>query len=158
MKIKQVWVLAWALVFSLQVQAAEWIQGKVVGVSDGDTVTVLDAGKQRYRIRLDQIDAPESKQPFGTASKRALSDLIFNRQVKVQLHGKDRYKRYLGTIYVGSTNINLQMVRNGHAWAYQRYLRDKAYQSAEKQAQAEHRGLWSQRNAVPPWEWRNPKK
>ncbi|WP_231552524.1 thermonuclease family protein [Oligella urethralis] len=63
MKIKQVWVLAWALVFSLQVQAAEWIQGKVVGVSDGDTVTVLDAGKQRYRIRLDQIDAPESNNP-----------------------------------------------------------------------------------------------
>ena len=158
MKIKQVWAFIWALVFSLQVQATEWIQGKVVGISDGDTVTVINAEKQRYRIRLDQIDAPESKQPFGTASKRALSDLIFNQQVKVQLHGLDHYSRYLGTIYAGDTNINLQMVRNGHAWAYQRYLREKAYLVAEKQAQAEHRGLWSQRNAVPPWEWRNPKK
>lgn len=111
------------LLCTFQVQAVTWVQGKVVSVSDGDTITVLDDKKKSYRIRLDEIDAPESAQAFGQVAKKKLSDAIYLKPVSVQISGQDNYKRIIGTVWLDRTNINLYMVQNGLAWAYDKYVK-----------------------------------
>jgi len=146
--------------FNIQnVALASWIKGTVIGVSDGDTITVLDTKKNNYKIRLDQIDAPELRMPYGFASKKTLSDLIYKKEVSVELHNKDAYNRHVGTVYLGDANINLFMVRSGYAWAYNKYVRELLYLEAEKAARLEKRGLWEDsKEPVPPWEWRSQRK
>ena len=95
------------LLLSLAVFSAE-IKGKVVAVSDGDTITVLDEmDKGNFKIRLDKIDAPEKKQPFGSKAKQFLSSLIFGKQVTVRFKAVDRYGRIIGTVYCDEVEINL---------------------------------------------------
>ena len=100
---------------------ADVIRGRVVGVADGDTVTVLDASKSQHRIRLQGIDAPESRQAFGTRSKQHLSDLVFDREVSVEWQKLDRYGRVLGKVLVGGRDLCLAQVRAGMAWHYKYY-------------------------------------
>ena len=97
---------------------ADEIRGKVVSISDGDTITVLDAEKVQHKIRLQGIDAPEKKQAFGTKSKDRLSDKIGEKEVVVKWKEKDRYGRVLGEIHLGDRHINLEMVQDGMAWHY----------------------------------------
>ena len=87
--------------------AADVLQGKVVGITDGDTLTVLDAQRHQHRIRLNGIDAPESSQPFGQVSKQNLSRLVFGQTVSVIWHKTDRYGRIVGTIMRGQTDVCL---------------------------------------------------
>ena len=136
--------------------AAETLTGRVVGVTDGDTVKLLVAGHSEYKIRLGEIDAPESGQPYGKTSKRMLSDLVFTRVVTVRVTGIDRYGRSVGVIRTGDINVNAEMVKMGGAWAYRRYLSDQRYLLWEKQAQQGRLGLWGlQRDQImAPWEWR----
>jgi len=89
------------------------ITGRVVGVTDGDTVTVLDASRTQHKIRLHGIDAPESRQDYGQQSKQALSSQVFGKQVLVRTTDKDRYGRTVGTIIVDGQDANLWMVRHG---------------------------------------------
>lgn len=98
-------VAAWLLLAACAVQAASSVHGKVVGVADGDTVTVLSAKNKRYKIRLQGVDAPELRQAFGRQSKKALSDLVFGQPVRVQLQGKDRYGRWLGKVLVAEPRL-----------------------------------------------------
>lgn len=139
---------------------ADIIYGKVIGVSDGDTITVLTRDKEQVKVRLTEIDAPEKKQPYGDKSKQALSDLIFQKEVKVDSDSKDRYGRTLGRVYVGTVDVNLYMVENGYAWAYTRYVTDPAMPAAEMQARKERIGLWSlqEDQITPPWMWRKGTK
>ena len=104
--------------------SADDFQGKVVGVADGDIVTVL-RGKEQVKVRLDGIDAPEKKQSFGTKSKDALAGLVFGKTVTVQSKGTDRYGRTLGVISVGDTNVNQKLVAGGWAWHYKQYSSDQ---------------------------------
>jgi endonuclease YncB( thermonuclease family) len=136
--------------------AAETLTGRVVGVTDGDTIKLLVAGRSEYKIRLGEIDAPESGQPYGKKSKRMLSDLVFNRNVTVRVTDIDRYGRSVGVIRTGAINVNAEMVKLGGAWAYRRYLSDQRYLLWEKQAQQGRLGLWAlQRDQImAPWEWR----
>ena len=140
--------------------AAGTITGRVVGVSDGDTVTVLDANKRTHKIRLLGIDSPEKKQPFGERAKQSLSDLVFNKQVTVEGSKQDRYGRSLGKIVLDGQDINLEQIRRGMAWHYKQYARDQspedriAYAEAENQARAQRLGLWQDANPVPPWSFR----
>ncbi len=134
--------------------AGSLLSGKVVAVHDGDTITVLDAGRRQHRIRLYQIDAPERGQDYGASSKRSLSQLVYGRQVSVDWVTTDRYQRKVGTIYLSGTDINLQQVRRGMAWVYRSYAHDPAYLSAEQSARARRIGLWARTNPVPPWEFR----
>jgi endonuclease YncB( thermonuclease family) len=131
------------------------LRGRVVGVTDGDTLTVLVAGRPQ-RIRLAQIDAPESRQPFGAAAKRALSELAFGREVRVVVVDRDRYGRIVGEIFCGGRHVNQELVRSGHAWAYTEYARSTEIIEIENEARAARRGLWAlpeaQREA--PWSWR----
>ena len=143
---------------SLSLFSAEII-GKVVGVSDGDTITVLDEmDKGNFKIRLDKIDAPERTQPFGSKAKQFLSSLIFGRQVSIRFKAVDRYGRILGVVYCDGAEINLAMVQNGYAWHYNCYDNTPAYIQAEKKARADKKGLWSDPNPTHPYEFRKKKK
>ena len=97
------------------------LHGKVVGVADGDTVTVLDAEKHQHKIRLAGIDAPEKAQAFGQASKKSLSDMIFGREVDVKWDKRDRYGRIIGKISANQTDVCLEQVRRGMAWHNKQY-------------------------------------
>ncbi len=148
------WLCSFSFIGS-QALAASYL---VVGVSDGDTLKVLDSSKQQMVCRLYGIDAPEKSQPFGQASKRALSDLTFNRMVEVDVTGRDRYKRSICKVRVGRTDINREQVSSGMAWMYRQYTRDFTYEAAENTARAQRRGVWSEASAIPPWEYRKNKK
>lgn len=138
-------------------RATAAIEGKVVRVSDGDTVTVLDADKTQHKIRPLDIDAPESSQAFGQKSKQRLADLIAGRSVRVTWQEKDQYERVLGTIWLSTVNVNLKMVEEGYAWAYH-YTKAKEYLDAMARAKAEKRGLWADPHAQDPWAYRKIQK
>lgn len=140
--------------------AAEMLVGRVVGVTDGDTIKLLVNNHQQYKIRLGEIDAPESGQPFGQSSKRMLSALVFGKTVSIRVTDIDRYGRSVGVIAAGRTNINAEMVKRGGAWAYRRYLSDQRYLLWESEARQARRGLWRLQpdQIVPPWEWRAAKR
>lgn len=147
------------LIFPL-LSFADVLQGRVVGVADGDTVTVLDATNTQFKIRLMGIDAPEKKQAFGQKSKEHLSELVFNKQVSVEYTKKDKYGRTVGKVIMDGVDVNLEQVKAGLAWHYKQYQREQstqdiaAYILAEELARNETRGLWVDVEPMPPWEWR----
>lgn len=113
-------IFLWILVCD-QAYASTY-EGKVVGVSDGDTVTVLMSGRP-VKVRLAEIDAPEKRQPFGERSKQSLSDLVYGKQVKVNQQDLDRYGRIVGRVYVESIDVNVEQIKRGMAWIYRQYNR-----------------------------------
>jgi endonuclease YncB( thermonuclease family) len=127
---------------------------RVVGVHDGDTVTGLDESKTQYKIRLDAIDAPELGQPFGQASKKALSEKVFGKDVVVIPKTKDKYGRTVGHILIDGRDVNLLMLEEGMAWHYKHYDHNARLARAEEEAHEAKKGLWSDGDPVPPWEWR----
>lgn len=148
---------------------ADTIEGRVVGVSDGDTITVLDGSKTQHKIRLAGIDAPESRQAFGQASKKHLSDLVFGKDVRVEWKKHDRYGRIVGKVMVQpigcptclyTQDAGLAQLEAGLAWWYREYRKEQTledqgyYEYAEFDAKAQRRGLWADPAPVPPWEWR----
>lgn len=147
-------VLIITLLVSLPVAAAEW-SGTVVGISDGDTLTVLSAEKRQIKIRLVEIDAPESKQAFGTQSKQSLSDICFKKAVIVDDRGTDKYKRTLGRLRCDGVDANAEQVKRGMVWAYRQYLTDQTIADLEEEAKIAGTGLWADENPTPPWEFRH---
>lgn len=130
------------------------LQGRVVGVADGDTLTILAAGNNRHRIRLAEIDAPESGQAFGRRSKQLLSDLCFGVDAAVRIEDIDRYQRVVGRVYCRGADANAELVEAGLAWVYTRYARDRQLFALEAQARAARRGLWADPEPVAPWDYR----
>lgn len=128
------------LLLATSLHAAE-IQGTVVAVSDGDTITVLTPAKKQHKIRLLGIDAPESKQAFGTRSKQSLSDMVFKREVVIEYKTQDLYKRYLGKVLVDGKDANLEQVKAGMAWLYKQYQRDQRPEDRKLYAEVEFAGL-----------------
>lgn len=136
--------------------AAEILEGRVVGVHDGDTVTLLMAGNQQVIIRLAQIDAPESDgQAFGQQSKQSLSGMVFNKNIRVEKDTIDKYGRTVGTIFVDGLDANRAQIKRGMAWAYRKYLHDQSLLQVEDEARRAKVGLWSDPNPIPPWEYRH---
>jgi len=140
------------------------LQGKVVKVADGDTVTVLDAAKQQHKVRLLGIDAPEKKQAFGQVSKDTLAGMVAGKTVCVDWKKHDQYQRTIGSISVDGVAVNLRMVQLGMAWHYKQYAKEQevadraAFSAAEVEARANRAGLWQDNNPVAPWEFRKQKK
>jgi micrococcal nuclease len=132
--------------------------GKVVGITDGDTIRVMHDGAAE-KIRLWGIDCPESKQPFGTRAKQFTGDLAFGKVVTVRVRDIDRYHRTVAEIILpAGRNLNQELVRAGFAWWYQRYARHETIlKDLEREARAGRRGLWADKDPVPPWEWRKAK-
>ena len=137
------------------------LEGRVVGVSDGDTLTVLDGDKRQHKIRLSGIDAPESGQAFGNRSKQALSDCAFGKAATVTGDKTDRYGRTVARVSVAGVDCNRRQIELGMAWHYKKYAGEQpaaeraAYAAAEDAARAAKRGLWADPHAMPPWDWRN---
>lgn len=135
--------------------AAAELTGKVVSVHDGDTVTVLVAGNRQVRIRLYGIDTPESAQDFGSRAKQFTSIQCAGKTVRVVERDRDHYDRMVGEVFVDGESLNVALVRAGMAWWYRRHAKDyTALEDAEADAKRNRRGLWSQPNPTPPWDWR----
>ncbi len=132
---------------------------KVIGIKDGDTFVVLMNGKEQV-VRLAHIDCPEKKQPFGTKAKEFVSQQSFGKQVSL-VHGYkyDRNRRLIAEVILADgRNLNKELVKNGLAWHFKNYSDDKVYAALEHKARREKMGLWKDRAAVAPWEWRRPGK
>ena len=138
----------------LNIAWADTIIGKVVAVADGDTLTVLN-GREEIKVRLNAIDAPEKKQPFGTQSKQALSDLCFGQMATIETHGNDRYGRTFGDVTCKNRSATDEQVRSGMAWVYVKYApKNSTLYAEEKLARGLHAGLWAETSPAQPWEWR----
>ncbi|MGD9733575.1 MAG: thermonuclease family protein [Desulfamplus sp.] len=140
---------------------ASAFQGKIVKVTDGDTVEVLSAGNQLTKVRLYGIDAPESKQDFGQKAKQFVLDIAANKTVEVEAIDTDRYGRTVGVVRIGGTILNAEIVKAGLAWYYGQYCKSTfcaAWQQLEQQARSNKIGLWSIANPQPPWEFRRGAK
>jgi endonuclease YncB( thermonuclease family) len=147
------------LVFLLAGQpvlAAE-LFGQVVGIHDGDTLTLLTPENRQVRIRLAGIDAPESRQPYGSRAQQELSTLSFRKQARVVVQDTDRYSRTVGQVWVDRLNVNAELVHRGAAWVYPQYNRDPALPGLEAAARQAQRGLWALpvNERQPPWVWRH---
>ena len=153
-------LVAIALAILTTTTHAETLTGRVVGIADGDTLTLLDATKTQHKIRLAGIDSPEKGQAFGEHCKKSLSDLVYDRVVAVESSKFDRYGRQIGKVFVDSGDVNLEQILRGCGWHYKKYqneqsLEDRlAYNAAEVSARAGRVGLWTDRAPVAPWEWR----
>ena len=133
------------------------ITGKVVDVSDGDTLTIKYK-KIKVKVRLQNIDAPEHGQPYGDAARDILKALVWHQKVTIRGGEKlDQYNRALGIVEMDGLNVNAMMVEMGWAWVYEQYNTDAALKSLEIKARNERRGLWQDSYPTAPWAWRHNK-
>lgn len=130
------------------------IEGKVVGITDGDTFTLLDQSNKTYIIRLAEIDAPERGQAFGKAAKLFLSELIYEKKVKVICVNTDKYQRIIGKVYLGFTYVSEEMITSGLSWHFKKYSKSEYLAKLENIAKKNKLGLWGASNSIAPWEWR----
>lgn len=143
---------------------ADTLVGRVVGVTDGDTITVLDEIKVPHKIRLSGIDAPERSQAFGQRAKLKMAELVFGKEVTVVTHKVDKYGRNVGKVLLDGEDANRQMIVAGMAWHYKQYEREQSpgdrlsYAAAELEARKNEAGLWRDAAPVAPWEWRATKR
>jgi endonuclease YncB( thermonuclease family) len=142
-----------ALILGATLTPVTTLTAKVIHVDDGDSIAVL-VDQKRIEVRLEGIDCPERGQAFGDQARQFTRELILGKYVRVEERGKDRYGRTLGRVEVGSTDVNLELVKAGLAWFFRRYSNDQALATAEREASAAHRGLWADSHPIPPWDWR----
>ena len=142
------------LLLASHLEAADYT-GSVVGVLDGDTIEVLH-NNTAERIRLSGIDCPEKRQAFGQRAKQAASELVYGKEVTLQTHGKDRYKRTLADVILpDGMSLNQELVKQGWCWWYRKYAPgDTVLEGLENEAREGKKGLWVDLHPVPPWEWR----
>jgi endonuclease YncB( thermonuclease family) len=155
--------------FLITLPAFADVTGTVVGVADGDTVTVLDADRVQHKVRIAGIDAPEKGQPFGQKAKERMSDMVFGKEVLIDGDKRDRYGRIVAKIWVTPSDCSqcpktldagLAMLTVGLAWHYKKYQSEQTaedrerYAFAEYEAKAKRVGLWDDPNSIPPWDWR----
>lgn len=155
----RLYLVAILLLFGNIICHAQMFSVKVVGISDGDSFTVINNDHLQLKIRLFGIDAPEKKQDYGSKSKEYLSSLIFGRQITVNVQSQDKWGRYLAYVFTPEgEDVSLLMLRAGYAWHFKRYDSSDAYKQAENMARREKRGLWFGSNPVPPWDFRKHNK
>lgn len=154
------WIFLALLAASLSVHA-ETLQGTVVAIADGDTLTVLDTSRQQHTVRLAGVDAPERNQPFGEKSRTNLARLALNQEAIVEWSRTDATGQLIGKLLVAGQDAGLQQLKEGMAWWRSQYVSDQpaqdraAYGLAESQARLYRFGLWNDKNPMPPWNWRH---
>lgn len=160
-------IRAWAVVTALAVplfSAAAEFDGTIIGVADGDTVTLLDASKTQHRIRLDGIDAPERSQPHGQRARQSLAALAHGKPAHADCPKIDRYGRAVCRVTVDGVDVGLEQIRRGLAWHYVKYAHEQraidriTYARAESDARSTSLGLWSFSDPIPPWDYRRQQK
>lgn len=149
---RAVWPLL-LLFLAAHAASGETIRGKVIAVSDGDTLTLL-TDRREIKIRLTEIDAPELKQAFGTRARQSLGELCGRHAATVQSSGRDRYGRVLGRVECGGVDANAEQVRRGMAWVYDRYVTDRSLYALQDEARTGRLGLWADAAPTTPWSWR----
>jgi endonuclease YncB( thermonuclease family) len=138
------------------VEPGQTFTGRVVEVTDGDTFGVRRSIGGEVTIRLHGIDAPESAQSYGQAATRAARRIIGGKNVRVAVEDIGRYGRAVARIEVGGGDLGALLIERGLAWHYEQYAPNETeYTRLERQARNAGRGLWSQANPIPPWEWRD---
>lgn len=138
---------------------SQTITGKVVGIMDGDTFKLLTKDSTVIRVRLANIDCPEKKQDFSAKATEFTSKAIFGKTVAVHVQSKDRYQRYIANvIYNDSLSLCHELVKNGLAWHYVKFSKDKTLQHMEDAARQAKVGLWKDPNPMAPWEWRDSRR
>jgi endonuclease YncB( thermonuclease family) len=159
MKLKQTAFLIALFILLTGAKIIENIQGKVVGVSDGDTITILTKDNVQIKVRLEGIDCPEKKQAFGQKAKQFTSDLAFGKFVTFKKTGQDKYGRSLGYIILpDNKNLNKEILKTGFACHFKKYNKDTELANLEIQARKSRRGLWSETNPIAPWDFRKQQK
>ena len=154
------WIVLVLLIGVQWVAHADVLLGHVVGVSDGDTITLLDETKQRHVVRLMGIDAPEKAQAFGQKAKESLSELVFDKDVSVTWFKRDRYGRTVGQVRLDDTDVCLEQIKRGMAWHYKQYEREQSvndrsrYADAENEARIARMGLWLENDPIEPSKFR----
>jgi endonuclease YncB( thermonuclease family) len=166
-------LLAICLFLISQAVHPDVITGKVIKVTDGDTVDILDANFTKHHVRLNGIDAPEKDQPFGRRAQQKLSEFVFGKEVDFDWVKTDHRDRPVGVVFVApigcstcdkTVDAGFEVVKAGLAWHYKEYQRNQTpedrvkYAEAEDWARAAQTGLWIDPNPVPPWEWRKAKR
>ena len=157
-------IIALILALTSCTSFADQLVGKVIKVTDGDTVNVLTSDFETHRIRLSGIDAPEKRQAFGSRSKQALAGLIDGKTVNVEYNKLDKYQRVVGKITFNGQDVNLRQIKLGLAWHYKKYEKEQdvedrsIYANAEYLAQRDKLGLWYDGNPIAPWDFRKQKR
>jgi len=150
------------LIFLLIFPCLTWAwPGKVVGIADGDTITVLREGKQQVKIRLYGIDCPERGQAFSRKAKQFISEMVFGKEVEVEPVDVDRYGRLVALVTISESLVNEELVNAGFAWVYTRYCDRpicERWKVLENEAREAKRGLWADPNPLPPWEFRRQER
>lgn len=136
-------------------EAQEEVEVTVVGISDGDTLTGLTSDRRQLRVRLAEIDAPESSQAYGQQSKRSLSQLCFGKVARLEIQSEDRYGRKVAGVFCGGESAQKHQLKAGLAWVYDRYVHDKSLYVLQYDARRQRIGLWADPSAQPPWEYRH---
>lgn len=152
-----------SFLFFVALLAAGTVTGRIVGVTDGDTVKILTADKKEIKVRLYGVDCPEKAQAFGQVAKKFTSDLAFGKDARVEVIDTDRYDRSVGIVKTGErSSVNEQLVAAGLAWRYAQYCKREPLCTdlgrLEQEARTAKRGLWADQNPVAPWQWRKDKK
>ena len=146
-------LIAACLLAALPVKA-DTLTGRVVAITDGDSLTVV-VDRREVKVQLADIDAPDSRQAFGTRSKQALSDICLGKDARLETRDRDGMSRTIATVYCAGRNANAEQVWQGMAWVFERYAKpDSPLYILQEQARAARRGLWSEPNPVAPWELR----
>lgn len=143
-------LLAFALLFNLAPAFAH----KVVGIADGDTLTLL-VDRQPLKIRLANVDAPEKAQAFGQRSKQSLSELCWGKDATYSAQTRDRYGRTVAVVRCNGVEANRAQVERGMVWVYEQYNRDRNLPALQAAARNAHRGLWAEKSPLPPWTFRH---
>lgn len=152
------------LIYQRQVPVRSTIKGRVSWVCDGDTVYVNINWFRRIKVRVAGEDAPEHGQAYGEEARIFLKRLVDGKRVKVQIVDVDRYGRYVGIITVGRKDAGYEILRAGLAWCYYAYLKNlppeyaSAYKKVATEARSARRGLWKDKNPIPPWDWRKTQR
>lgn len=136
-------------------------QAKVIGIADGDTITVLTEDNQKIRVRLYGIDCPEKSQAFGGRAKQFTAQAVYGWTVEIEPVDTDRYGRTVGIVSLNGKSLNESLIKAGYAWYYATYCNEKIcnfWKALERSAQADGLGLWSQVTPRPPWVYRRSKK
>ena len=163
MKKSRTWIsfITLVLLLSLPVHTWAW-SGEVVGITDGDTITVLNSKTLKdVRIRLYGIDTPEKGQAFGKKAKQFTSKMVFRKVVEVHRMDTDRYGRTVALVSVDKQLLNKELVKAGLAWVYDRYCSEpicESWRNFQLRAKMDKPGLWADPDPIPPWEFRRKKR
>lgn len=149
-----VWVTL-VLVLASPASAGKILRGRVVGVHDGDTLTLKMEGNRPVNVRLAQIDAPEIDQRFGEESTFSLTGMALGKYATLAVETVDDYGRIVATVVVDGVDVNREQIRRGMAWAYRQYLHDAYLLQLEAEARQARMGLWSDSHPTPPWRYRH---